>query len=491
MLGFDIYDNIAQRTGGDIYLGVVGPVRTGKSTFIKRFMEKIVLGKVDDENKLNRMVDELPQSADGRTIMTTQPKFVPNEAVNLKFDKVSANIRLIDCVGYLIEDVLGSTEDGKPRMVKTPWSEEEMPFQEAAEIGTDKVISDHSTVGIVVTTDGSISDISRGKYEESEDRVIEELKKIGKPFVVLLNSKHPKDADTKELRKSLEDKHQVPVIAVNCAKMSEDDINKIMLSALNEFPISSVSFDIPKWMRTLSIDHKIIAEMNKLIKEKANKVYKMCHYKLLENLFLDSEYFEKNCDVEFYPDSGKVIIHCKAKEGLYFKILSEECGNNIDDDYKLLGFVKKMSKAYIDYEGIRVAMSKVKDDGYGVVNPNLNELELDEPVLVKKGSQYGVKLKAKAPSYHIVKVDVKTEISPTIGNEQQSSDMIKSLLTEYESDKQKLWDTNMFGKPLNSLVKDDLSSKIQNMPIDTQKKIRKTMQRIVNEGKGGVLCILL
>lgn len=491
MLNYDIYDDIATRTGGDIYLGVVGPVRTGKSTFIKRFMEQLVLEKITDKNKLKRAIDELPQSADGKTIMTTEPKFIPNEAVRITFDKASANIRLIDCVGYLIDDAIGHKEGKKPRMVKTPWLEEEIPFQEAAELGTTKVIREHSTVGILVTTDGSITDISRAKYVDSEERVVKELKSIGKPFVVVLNSKNPTETDTVRLQQSLIERYDVPVICCDVINMDKETISDIMSKILFEFPVTGINVSIPKWMRSLESDNKILFSIIEELKGKSENVTRMRDYVNLNEIFAESEYIEGHPDLVFDPSTGSIAITCKAKEGLYFKVLSEECDNNIDDDYKLLAFVKKLSQSYTNYEGIRKAMETVRIDGYGVVNPDVKDMELAEPELIKKGNQYGVKLKASAPSFHIVRVDVETEINPIIGSEQQSDELMKYLLSEFETNKNGIWDTNMFGKSFNSLVKEDLNNKVSSMPTDVQIKLRKTMSRIVNEGKGGVLCILL
>lgn len=491
MLNFDIYNDIAKRTDGDIYIGVVGPVRTGKSTFIKKFMELLVLDQIDDKNKKMRATDELPQSADGKTIMTTEPKFVPNEAVTLMFDDVKAKIRLVDCVGYLIEDAIGHIEDGKPRLVRTPWSESELPFQQAAELGTEKVIRQHSTIGIVVTTDGSFSEISRGKYIDAEDRVVKELKAIGKPFVIVLNSSKPDDAETQKLRESLEERYGVPVITCNVAKITKAEIEKIMASILLEFPMRRIDIKLPKWMRALSEDNAMILSITSAITTSVAKVTKMRDYKQLNNIFDNSDILESDADIMVDSATGNVTVSYTAKEGLYFKVLSSECGDDIDDDFKLMQFVRKLSKSYKDYEQIRQAMMSVRENGYGVVNPTMDDMQLEEPELVKKGSQFGIRLKASAPSLHIVRVDVEAEISPTIGSEQQSEDLVNYLMKEFESDKKSIWDTNMFGKSLNSLVKEDLNNKIASMPLDAQNKLRKTMTRIVNEGRGGVLCILL
>ena len=490
MLNYAIYDDIAERTGGDIYLGVVGPVRTGKSTFIKRFMEELILDKGADKNKLTRMIDELPQSGDGKTIMTTEPKFIPNEAVKVTFDKAEANVRLIDCVGYVVEEALGHKENDKPRLIKTPWSDKKMPFEQAAEMGTDKVIKEHSTVAVLVTTDGTVTDINRAKYVDAEERVVAELKKSGKPFVVVLNSSRPKETDAVRLKESLTERYGVPVILCDLMKADAETLSEVMQKILYEFPITEIKIDLPKWMRALSFDDPIIADICQKLKSSAENVSKMADFERIEEAFSSSEYIENEKVVSDSKD-GKVTFSCKAKDGLYFKVLSAQCDNDVNDEYTLMTFVKKLAQSYKEYEGIRLAMEGVKENGYGVVNPTVSDMELDEPELVKKGNQYGVRLRATAPSYHIVRVDVDTEISPTIGSEQQSEELVKSMLSDFENDKQAIWESNMFGRTLRSVVQEDLSNRLTSMPTDVQNKLRKTMQRIVNEGKGGVLCILL
>lgn len=490
MLNYDIYDDIAIRTGGDIYLGVVGPVRTGKSTFIKKFMETSVLDKIQDKNRLQRTIDELPQSADGKTIMTTEPKFVPNEAIDVTFNKMNASVRLIDCVGYLIEDAIGHKEGEKERLVKTPWSDEEMPFQQAAEMGTDKVITEHATVGILVTTDGTITDIARTKYAESEEKVVNKLKSCEKPFVIVLNSKDPQKEETVRLQETLVEKYQVPVYACDVSALSKNDVDKIMEMALYEFPVTKIKVKIPEWMRAMDRDCDMITSVIDRVRKVAETIDKMKDCERLENIWEDNAYLGDDsikCDTA----SGTVEMTCRAKDGLYFNVLSHECGEDVDDEYKLLMFVKKLAKSYRDYENIRKAMVDVKEKGYGVVNPTIDDMELEEPELVKKGNRFGVRLKACAPSYHIVKVDVQTEISPTIGSEQQSEELVKNLLEEYENNPKGVWETKMLGISLNSLVRDDLQGKLGSMSQDTQSKLRKTISRIVNEGKGGVLCVLL
>jgi len=488
---FDIYNDIALRTGGDIYIGVVGPVRTGKSTFIKRFMETLVLDRIEDAAKKTRTVDELPQSADGKTIMTTEPKFVPNEAVRLNLGNTFANIRLIDCVGYLVDGAIGHVEGDKPRMVRTPWSEEEMPFQKAAEMGTDKVIREHSTIGVVVTTDGSITDIPRAKYLEAEERVVKELKSIGKPFVVVLNSRTPEAADTVKLADNLSERYAVPVLAMDAMKADKDKLGDVLLKILMEFPIKGIDINLPKWMRALGRDHKIISGILAKLLADTNQYSRMSDYEKLSDVFADSEILQDSPDIEVDSAKGNIKIDYKAKDGVFYKVLAEECNTDIDDDFKLMSYVVKASKAYRDYEKIRVALADVKETGYGVVIPKLEEMQLEEPEIVRKGSLFGVKLKASAPSLHLIRVDVSAEISPVIGSEQQSEDLLKSLLSEFESNKKGIWDTNMFGRPLSSMMVDDIGSKIANMPKDAQKKLRKTMTRIVNENRGGVLCILI
>ncbi len=492
MQNYDIYNDIAKRTGGDIYLGVVGPVRTGKSTFIKKFMELMVLDKIDDKNKRARAIDELPQSADGKTIMTTEPKFVPNEAITLTLDNdILANVRLIDCVGYLIDEALGHREGDKPRMVRTPWSEDELPFQQAAELGTNKVIREHSTIGIVVTTDGSITDISRSKYIQAEERVVNELKTIGKPFVIILNTTMPSSADTIKLKESMEDRYGVPVIACNVATLNKEELAMIMANTLLEFPLRKIDIRLPKWMRALPPSHRMLKEILGILTNELQNVKKMRDYKKLKDIFVDCQWLESEAEIIVDSSSGTVNMNCFAPDDLYFKVLSEECGNDVDDDFKLLAYVKKLASSYNEYEGIREAMEKVRETGYGVINPKLEDMKLEEPEVLRRGAQFGIKLKASAPSLHIVRVDVETEVSPIIGSQQQSEDLVNYMLGEFENNKKGIWETNMFGKSLNSLVKEDLTNKLNNMPPDAQNKLRKTMCRIVNEGRGGVLCILL
>lgn len=491
MSEYNIYQDIADRTGGDIYIGVVGPVRTGKSTFIKRFMEELVIGNIDDKSKAQRARDELPQSADGKTVMTTEPKFVPNEAVSLDSDGVKANVRMIDCVGYMVEGALGADEDGKPRMVKTPWDDKEMPFEVSAEIGTEKVIREHSTVGVVVTTDGSITGLPRASYLTAEERVVRELKDIGKPFVVILNTSSPESEESIRLAESLQERYGVSVTAMDILNASGNELGKVLEKAVMEFPLKRIDIKLPKWVCALGRDSELMCWLKDKLISSTDGVKKMSDYAKVSGAFGENDYIESDPDIVVDSAVGAVSVDCRTKDGLFYKTLERECGEPIDDDYKLLSYIIKVGRAYNKYEKIRVAMDSVMESGYGVVIPGMEEMSLAEPELTKKGTQFGVRLKASAPSIHMMRVDVETEVKPIIGSEQQSEDLVNYLMSEFENDKQGIWNTNMFGKPLSSLVKDDLDAKISNMPSTAQRKLRRTVTRIVNEGKGGVLCILL
>ncbi|MDR3263521.1 MAG: stage IV sporulation protein A [Clostridiales bacterium] len=490
---FDLYKDIALRTNGDIYIGVVGPVRTGKSTFIRKFMEAFVLENILDANKRQRAVDEMPQSADGKTIMTTQPKFVPAESAEIVInDNIKLNVRLIDCVGYLVDGALGHTENGKERYVVTPWSDTEMPFEKAAETGTRKVINDHSTIGVVVTTDGSITDIERSKYLAAEDRVINELKAIGKPFVILLNSKNPENPDTLNLKSVLEQRYGATVLLKNVENMEKEDINALLESILLEFPVKIIDVNMPKWMQSLGGSHVIIKDLMARLADAADGIDKMKDYD--ENIlkgFGESEYIGGADDAQLDMGKGKISFSVIPKAGLFYKILSETAGEDVSDEYIMMKLIRRLKNADREYSKLSRALYEVENYGYGVVVPTTEEMSLEEPVIVRQGGKFGVKLRASAPSLHIMKVDVQAEVSPIIGTEQQSEDMIKYLLSEFENNKQGIWETNMFGKSLNMMVKEGLNNKLTAMPEEARNKMRKTLTRIVNEGKGGVVCILL
>ncbi len=489
---YDIYKDIASRTGGDIYIGVVGPVRTGKSTFISKFMENMVIPNISDKLQKQIATDEMPQSADGKTIMTTQPKFIPANAVKVKFkNKATANVRLVDCVGYLVDGAVGHEEEAKPRLVRTPWSDEEIPFEKAAEIGTEKVINEYSTIGIVVTTDGSFGEISRNNYVPAEERVVNELKSLKKPFVIVLNSSAPTSESTTKLSEKLEEKYGVPVLCVNVSALNTEDINVIMEKILLEFPMYNFNVEIPKWLNALPADNVIISEMLDRIKQASQNVNKMRDFSLLNDAFNGSDNFNEVDLKELKLGEGVSDYAVSAKEGLFYKVLSDECGDEINDDYELMTFIKSFSDSRREYGKIKNALKDAVETGYGVVLPTLEEMNLEEPVLVKQGGKYGVKLKASAPSLHIMKVDVATEVSPIVGTEKQGEDLINYLMGQFEDNPAGIWETNMFGKSLHDLVNEGLSSKLVAMPKEAQGKIRKTLTKIVNENKGGIICILL
>ncbi|MDR3292768.1 MAG: stage IV sporulation protein A [Clostridiales bacterium] len=494
MESFDLYKDIARRTNGDIYIGVVGPVRTGKSTFIRKFMEAFVLENIADQFKRQRAVDEMPQSADGKTIMTTQPKFVPAESVEILLNdgSVKLNVRLIDCVGYLVDGALGHTENGRERYVVTPWSDSEMPFEKAAEIGTKKVINDHSTIGIVVTTDGSITELDRGKYLAAEERVVGELKAIGKPFVVILNSKNPESADAINLKSVLEERYGAPVLLKNVEETDKEDINEILEAVLSEFPVKVVDVHFPRWLQSLGNAHPIVKDIAARALKAAEHLIKMKDYR--ESVFQDfeeSEYLTGSGNARIDMGRGRIAFDILPKPDLFYSILSAIAGEDVSDEYVMMKLIRRLKVADKEYAKLVSALSDVENFGYGIVTPTMEEMSLEEPVIVKQGGKYGVKLKASAPSLHIMKVDVEAEVSPIIGTEQQSEDMIKYLLSEFENNKQGIWETNMFGKSLNMMVKEGLHNKLSAVPEDARNKMRKTMSRIVNEGKGGVVCILL
>lgn len=489
---FDLYSDIATRTGGDVYVGVVGPVRSGKSTFIKRFMDTLVIGAIKDKNAQKRAMDELPQSGDGKSIMTTQPNFVPNEAVSVSFqDNVKVNVRMIDCVGYVVEGALGAVENGKERLVRTPWTDEEIPFAKAAEIGTEKVIKEHSTIGVVVTTDGTITDIPRENYVPAEERVISEMKEIGKPFVIVLNSAMPESTETERLKVELENKYDAPVIVKDVLNVTSEDISEIMSAVLSEFPIKIVDVNAPRWIQALSRDNGIVKELIDVLKNVGAEVFKMRDFDKIKSAFENSKYFEVSDDTTIDAGRGRIEISLKVKPELFFSVLSEECGHAIPDDFTLMSYVRFLKKAETEYSKLKNALDEVYATGYGIVSPSSDDIAVEEPESFKQGGQYGIKIRASAPSLHLIRVDVKTEVSPIIGTEQQSGRFIEDMIYKYENDTASLLNTNVFGRTLNDLMTDGLNGKINDMPDEAKTKMRRTITKIVNEGKGGVLCILL
>lgn len=489
---FNLYRDIAERTDGDVYIGVVGPVRTGKSTFISRFMEQLVLPKVPAGPKRDRLADELPQSGSGRTIMTTQPKFVPGEAVQVMLqEQTPVRIRLVDSVGYVVKGALGTSENESVRMVHTPWSDQDIPFDQAAEIGTRKVMTDHATIGMVVTTDGSITDLPRGAYVEAEERVIGELKALGKPFVMLLNSASPRQADTLALRDSLEDKYAVPVMLLNVKEMDVEDIQHVLESVLMEFPLREAHLNVPAWLGALDNEHWLVRHVLEAVQASGKVNRRMRESDVFDEAFAASEYAENVQLTQSFPGEGRMDFDLPLKPGLFNRILGEECGTEIRGDAHLLALMKDLVAAKNEYDHVAEALHAVRETGYGLVTPAMSEMTLQEPEIVRQGGRFGVKLKAHAPSLHLIRVDIETEVTPVVGTEKQSEELVRYLLEEFENDPQQIWNTNFFGKSLNDMVREGLSNKLMRMPADAQEKVQETLTRIINEGNGGMICILL
>jgi len=492
MENFDIYRDIAERTGGDIYIGVVGPVRTGKSTFIKRFMDLLVLPNIENAYSKERARDELPQSAAGRAIMTTEPKFIPNEAVEISLgDVVNFKVRLIDCVGYLVPGANGHLDGDEPRMVNTPWYENKIPFAQAAEIGTKKVINDHSTIGIVVTTDGSITDIERDNYEDAENRVLEELVAINKPFIMILNSTRPYAPETEDLRAALAERHNVPVITLNCAQLKYEDISNIMERILYEFPVKELRINLPKWIEPLAINHWVKQSIIGTVKGVASGVAKISEVKANVAELEDNEYIKKAYVERINLGEGATEVEVNVDPALFYTVLSETTGMEINSDYKLISTIKVLAAAKREHDKIRAALDEVRFKGYGIVTPSIEEMQLAPPQIVRHGSRYGVKIKASAPSLHVIKANIETEISPIVGSEKESQDLVDYFNREMEENPDKIWELNMFGKSMHSMVRDGLQNKLYRMPETTQVKVQETLQKIINEGSGGLICILL
>ncbi|MBQ9737213.1 MAG: stage IV sporulation protein A [Clostridia bacterium] len=492
MVEYNIYQDIAERTSGDLYLGVVGPVRTGKSTFIKNFMNNMVIPNIENTYKRERAMDELPQSAGGRMIMTTEPKFIPNEAVEIKIDdNLTLKTRLIDCVGYIVDSALGYIEDENPRMVMTPWSEEPMPFAKAAEIGTQKVICEHSNVGIVITCDGSITDISKEDYAPAEERVINELKCLGKPFIVILNTVNPHSESCAEYCAELEDKYNVPILPINCMELSCDDINTIIKSLLLAFPITEISIQLPEWADALDISHPLKAELCKFITETINQPLRLSDTTALSDKLNICDCAESVEIADINMVNGCVAIKLDMPKSLFYKTLNEMTGFDIDNEESLIYLLKELSDVKKKYDKIESALLEVSQKGYGIVSPTIDELTLEEPEIIKQGSRFGVRLKASAPSIHMIRADIETEVSPIVGTEKQSEELVHYLLNEFEVDPKKIWQSNIFGKSLHELVNEGLHNKLYRMPDDAQIKLQETLQKIINEGSGGLICIIL
>ncbi len=488
----DIYKDIAKRTAGDIYIGVVGPVRTGKSTFIKSFMDKLVIPNIQNEYVRQRAQDELPQSAEGSTIMTTEPKFVPNEAVRISLDdSTEMNVRLIDCVGYIVDGAKGHTIDDKPRMVSTPWSESRMPFAQAAELGTRKVIKDHSTIAVVVTSDGSITDIPRESYIPGEERVIRELKEELKPFVIVLNSSAPLSESTQAIARQMENKYGARVITTDCKNMDEDDINIILEEELYQFPIDEVDIAIPKWLEAMPSEHWLKESIVSSVKEMARDINGIKDVAKNVPALEKNENIKKLYTESISPGEGRAEIEISLKDELFYNILSETTGMEIQSEYELISMMKQLSEAKREYDKIKYALDEVNRKGYGIVTPSVEEMNVSEPEILKQGSRYGIKIDAEAPSIHLIKTAVKTNVAPIVGSEEQSRELVEYLTRQYKEDPQSIWDYNIFGRSLKELITDDLNSKLMRMSEDTQYKFKETLQKIINEGSGGLICILL
>ena len=487
-----IYKDIAQRTGGDIYIGVVGPVRTGKSTFIKRFMQTVVLPNIEDGYSKERARDEMPQSAAGKTVMTTEPKFVPDEAVNIRIDDgISMRVKMIDCVGYIVSEALGTLENGQERMVHTPWQEDPMPFVEAAEYGTEKVIKDHSTIGILVTTDGSIGEISRDNYIPAEERVVSELKSIGKPFAIVLNSADPSSERAMALAYELEEKYGAPVALVSCIDLNFEDISHILELILHEFPVTEVSFSVPGWISALEPAHPVKASVRSSISQIASEINKVGDIKRALSCFDDNQYIQSYSVDTVDLGSGKASLILKFADELYYSVVSELSGFDISCEAELIKLLRELRETKSKYESVSEALQMAEDKGYGIVMPNIEELKLQEPEIVKQNGAYGVRLRASAQSIHMIRANIETEISPIVGTEQQSEELVRSMLKEFEAEPQKLWNSNMFGKTLYELVNEGLHTKLEHIPDDSRTKLSETLERIVNEGSNGLICIIL
>ncbi len=488
----NVYRDMAARTGGDIYLGVVGPVRTGKSTFIKRFMDTLVIPNMEDAARRERANDELPQSAAGRTIMTTEPKFIPEQAAKITLDGVSnMRVRLVDCVGYIVPSSLGYIEEDQPRMVKTPWYEEEIPFNMAAEEGTRRVITDHSTVGLVVTTDGTITDIPREEYAAAEERVVRELQALNKPFTVLLNAIDPHTPETRRLAEQLTEKYGVPVIPVNCQTMTEQEILQVLEALLSQFPIRQVGLVLPRWLMGLSGEHPVRCGVLDTVRSACGEVHRVGQAERIARQLRSCPYIESAVLDDLDLGTGTATVTVTVLPELFYQILSENTGLSIPDEGALMSAMTEMAAVCKKYEKLRQAMEQVEATGYGIVMPDMEEMTLEEPEIIRQSGRYGVRLRAAAPSIHMMKAQINTEISPIVGTERQSEELVSYLLSQFEEDPQKIWESNLFGTSLYGLVNEGLHNKLLHMPAEARLKLKDTVERIINEGCNGLICIIV
>ena len=491
MTSTDIYRDITLRTGGDIYIGVVGPVRTGKSPCIKRFCETLILPNAPADFSRERMTDELPQSSAGRTIMTTEPKFIPEKGARITLEQhAEMNVRLVDCVGYIVPSSLGYIEDDQPRMVKTPWFEEEIPFNMAAEIGTKKVINEHSTIGLVVTTDGSISEIPREEYEEAEERVITELKEIRKPFAVLLNCVYPQSAPAMNLAARLTEKYGVPVLPVNCLKLTEEEIKQVLAEILFEFPLKKITVSFPGWVSGLPADSPVRQTLFDAVRDASADVSKLRELEDFSAALTRTTEISSAGAEQISFGTGAAVLNAELDDSLFYGVISGIAGEEIASDTDLIRLLGTLTETKKQYARIEKALEEVNTTGYGIVMPSIDEMTLEEPEIVRQGSKYGVRLKAGAPSIHLLRADIKTEIAPVVGSEKQSEELVKYLLDGFEEDPSRIWQSNIFGKSLDDLVNEGLKAKLTHMPFEARQKLQQTLEKVINEGCSGLICII-
>lgn len=487
-----LFRDLSERTRGDVYIGVVGGVRTGKSTFIRRFMELMVIPNIENMYDRERARDELPQAGTGKTVTTTEPKFVPNEAVEVTLESgIKFNVRLVDCVGYRVEGALGYEEENVPRLVTTPWFDEPIPFDEAAEVGTRKVIQDHSSIGIVMTTDGTITDLPRESYIQAEERVIQELKDLNKPFIVILNSTQPHALETSQLAAELAEKHGVPVLSVDVLQITQNDIFTILEEVLYEFPVTEVNISLPPWVDELEHDHWLRQSFESNVRDAISQVRRVRDVQGVSLLLKEKEYVGDVVIRETDLGTGTSSITVSAKEGLFHQILSEVSGLSVTGDQDVLRLMRDLSVAKREYDKFATAIEEVKERGYGVVTPRLDEMNLEEPELIRQGNRFGVRLKASAPSLHMIRANITTEITPIIGTERQCEELVRFILNEFEENPKKIWESELFGKSLHDLVREGIQNKLQRIPENTQAKLQETLQRIANDGSGGIICIII
>jgi len=504
MAEYSIYKDIAERTGGDIYIGVVGPVRSGKSTFIKRFLETSVIPHISNEHERARARDELPQSAGGKTVMTTEPKFVPDESVEVVLnDGVKFRVKMVDCVGYMIPEALGNMENGEIRMVHTPWSEDPMPFEAAAEMGTQKVIREHATIGMLVTSDGSVGEIPRTSYEAAEKRIVGELKELGKPFVVILNTADPFSEEAESLAMTLEKEYEAPVALLNCLELNESDVGGILEMVLMEFPVRELQLSVPGWVRALEEKFWLVEGLNRSILSSVNGVCKMGDISSVFSAAFSGSFsgeIERNTGITDAVElkisgmdmgRGTVTVDVRLKPEIYFKVISELTGMEIEDDKALLSILCLLADTKAEYDKFAAAIEQVEESGYGIVMPGVEDMKLEEPTIMKQVGGYGIRLRASAPSIHMIRTSIETEINPIVGTEQQSEELVRSMLQDFEEDPQKIWESHLFGKSLYDLVNEGLHTKLLHMPEDAREKMGETLSRIINEGSNGLICIIL